>query len=174
MGKVDADVFGFDELQKAMKRCRKQFDVDAEKLLHVMSLRLKKATQEKTPVHEGKYRRKKERTPGSLKKSWSTQQIKEFETKTGTAKVARVRSMDPVAHLVEYGHEQVRGGRIYKNNEKGKGKRKLNKLERKGARITTYKDVPGRHMLEESAMAARKSFEDNAEKLLDEITKEMQ
>lgn len=172
MARAKADIFGFDELQKAMKRSKKQFDSDAEKLLHVMSLRLKKATKEKTPVHEGKYGQGKNRAPGTLKKSWGSQKIKEFETKTGTAKVARVRSRDPVAHLVEYGHEQVRGGGIYKHGKKGK--KKLNRFERFRSGIKTYKDVPGRHMLEESAMAARKSFENNAEKLLNEITKEMQ
>ena len=105
------DVFGFDELEKAMKQCEKNYPSQADAFLMAEGRAVNKRTKSLTPVRTKK-----------LRNSWRTKKVKLY--KGGKVRVVRVQSTAPHAHLVELGHKIVSGGRT---RERG---RKLNRVQR--------------------------------------------
>ncbi len=151
----NVDVFGFDELEKAFKRCESKYPNQADAFLMAQGQAVNKRTKALTPVKTKK-----------LRNSWRLKKVKLY--KGGKVRVVREQSSAPHAHLIEYGHEIVRGG---KTRERG---RKLNRVERSIRGIKSSGRVEGVHMLEKAMSEAQSSFENGAKKLLDSITKDIQ
>ncbi len=95
----NVDVFGFDELEKAMKRCEKNYPNQADAFLMAEGQAVNKKTKSLTPVKTKK-----------LRNSWRLKKVKLY--KSGKVRVVRVQSTAPHAHLIELGHEVVRGGQL--------------------------------------------------------------
>ena len=148
------DVFGFDELEKAFKRCEKRYPNEADALLMAQGQAVNKRTKALTPVRTKK-----------LRNSWRLKKVKLY--KGGKVRVVRIQTTVPHGHLIEMGHEVVSGGRT---RERG---RKLNRVQRSARGITSGGYVEGTHMLEKSIAEARSSFESGAKKLLDSITDDL-
>ena len=149
------DVFGFDELEKAMKQCEKNYPSQADAFLMAEGRAVNKRTKSLTPVRTKK-----------LRSSWRTKKVKLY--KGGKVRVVRVQSTAPHAHLIELGHKIVSGGRT---RERG---RKLNRVQRSARGIKSGGYVQGDFMLEKSMSEAQAKFNSGAEKLLDKITKDIQ
>ena len=151
----NVDVFGFDELEKAFNRVQKKYPDKADAMLMALGQAVNKRTKELTPVRTKK-----------LRKSWRLKKVKLY--KSGTVRVVRVQSTAPHAHLVEYGHEIVKGG---KTRERG---RTLNRVQRSARGITSHGRVEGKYMLEKAMTETRSAFNRDAEKLLDAICEEVE
>lgn len=166
MAKKDVDVFGFDELEKAFNRCKKNYDNDADALLMAQGEQVKKRTKELSPKYKGKIPPSKQGKlhPGQLKRSWRLKPVKEYQN--GRVKVVRIESTAPHAHLIEYGHDIIRGG---KTRVRG---RKLNTVQLSARGIRSYGEVEGRHMLDNAINEARSRFGRSAEKIINGIIKE--
>lgn len=149
------DVFGFDELEKAFKRCEKNYPNQADAFLMAEGQAVNKKTKSLTPVRTKK-----------LRNSWRLKKVKQY--KSGKVRVVRIQSTAPHAHLVELGHEVVSGGRT---RERG---RTLNRVQRSARGIKSGGYVEGKHMLEKSISEARTKFESGAQKMLDRVTKDIQ
>lgn len=151
----NVDVFGFDELEKAFNRVQKKYPDKADAMLMALGQAANKRTKALTPVRTKK-----------LRKSWRLKKVKLY--KSGTVRVVRVQSTAPHAHLVEYGHEIVKGG---KTRERG---RTLNRVQRSARGITSHGRVEGKYMLEKAMTETRSAFNRDAEKLLDAICEEVE
>ena len=132
------DVFGFDELEKAMKQCEKNYPSQADAFLMAEGRAVNKRTKSLTPVRTKK-----------LLNSWRTKKVKLY--KDGKVRVVRVQSTAPHAHLIELGHKIVSGGRT---RERG---RKLNRVQRSARGIKSGGYVQGDFMLEKSMSIQPKS-----------------
>lgn len=147
----NVDVFGFDELQKAFERCEKRYPNQADALLMAQGQAVNKSTKSLTPVRTKK-----------LRNSWRLKKVKVY--KSGKVRVVRVQTTAPHGHLIELGHEIVRGGRT---RERG---RTLNRVQRSARGIKSGGYAEGKHMLEKSISEARTRFEGEAQKMLDRLT----
>ena len=154
MARAKADVFGFDELEKAFKRCEKRYANEADALLMAAGRQVNKKVKSLTPVKTKK-----------LRNSWRLKKVKLY--KGGKVRVVREQSSAPHAHLVELGHEQVNGGRT---RERG---RKLNRLQRSIRGIKSKGRVEGKYMLEKSITEANTTFRSNVEKMMDKLTDDL-
>lgn len=149
------DVFGFDELEKAMKQCEKNYPSQADAFLMAEGRAVNKRTKSLTPVRTKK-----------LLNSWRTKKVKLY--KDGKVRVVRVQSTAPHAHLIELGHKIVKQAA-----ELGKEAENLivySVLQE--AKSGGY--VQWCFMLEKSMSEAQAKFNSGAEKLLDKITKDIQ
>lgn len=154
MARAKADVFGFDELEKSMKRCEKRYPNEADALLMAAGRQVNKKVKSLTPVKTKK-----------LRNSWRLKKVKLY--KGGKVRVVREQSSAPQAHLVELGHEQVSGGRTRVRG------RKLNRLQRSIRGIKTKGRVEGKYMLEKSITEANTTFRSNVEKMMDKLTDDL-
>ena len=154
MARKAVDVFGFDELEKAMKRCEKRYPNEADALLMAAGRQVNKKVKSLTPVKTKK-----------LRNSWRLKKVKLY--KGGKVRVVREQSSAPHAHLIELGHEQVHGGRTRVRW------RKLNRLQRSIRGIQSKGRVEGRFMLKQSISEADTTFRRSVEKMLDSITKDI-
>lgn len=152
---MNSDVFGFDELKKAFERCEKKYPNQADALLMAQGQAVNKKTKSLTPVRTRK-----------LRNSWKLKKVKLY--KGGNVRVVRIQSAAPHAHLIEQGHEIVRGG---KTRERGK---KLNRVQRSARGIKSGGYAEGTHMLEESMSEAKARFEKDVQKMIDNLTREIQ
>lgn len=150
----NVDVFGFDELEKAFKRCEKRYPNQADALLMAQGQQVNKKVKSLTPVKTRK-----------LRNSWRLKKVKLY--KGGKVRVVREQSTAPHGHLIELGHEIVRGGRT---RERG---RKLNRVQRSARGISSGGRVEGTHMLERSLSEARSRFGSEAQKMLDDLTSDL-
>ena len=146
--------FGFDELQKEFSRIEKKYPDKTDAMLMALGRVATSKTKAKTPVGKTK----------KLKGSWKLKKPKKY----GKSRVVRTQSQAPHAHLVELGHEIVCGGRTRKNG------RSLNTLERKVRGIQSKGRVEGKKMLETSFNEMEGTFSKSVEKLLDDLTSEVQ
>ena len=149
------DVFGFEELEKAFKRCEKRYPNEADALLMAAGQQVNKRVKALTPVRTKK-----------LRNSWRLKKVKLY--KGGKVRVVREQTTAPHGHLIELGHEIVRGG---KTRERG---RKLNRVQRSARGIKSGGRVEGIHMLEKSLSEARSRFESDADTMLGRLTKDVQ
>lgn len=154
MARKNVDVFGFDELEKAMKRCEKRYPNQADAFLMAEGQAVNKKTKSLSPVRTKK-----------LRNSWRLKKVKLY--KNGKVRVVRIQSTAPHAHLIELGHEVVRGGRT---RERG---RKLNRVQRSARGIKSDGYVEGKFMLEKSVSEAKASFENGAQKMIDRLTDDL-
>ena len=150
------DVFGFDELVKSFEKMEKKYPDAADRMLATQGRAVTNRLKAITPT--GKTRK--------LKASWRMKAVKVY--KGGKVRVVRVQSEAPHAHLVDQGHEIVRGGSTRKNG------RKLNTVQRAVRGISSGGRVEGKKMLEQAMNEAQARFDRDAEKLLDQLTKEVE
>ena len=150
----NVDVFGFEELEKAFKRCEKRYPNQADALLMAQGQQVNKRVKSLTPIRTKK-----------LRNSWRLKKVKLY--KGGKVRVVREQSTAPHGHLIELGHEIVRGGRT---RERG---RKLNRVQRSARGIKSGGRVEGTHMLEKSISEARSRFESDAQKMIDDLTSDL-
>lgn len=155
MARKQVDVFGFDELEKAFKRCEKKYPDSADAFLMAAGRQTNKHTKQLTPVRTRK-----------LRNSWRLKKVKLY--KSGTVRVVRVQSSAPHAHLVEYGHEIVRGG---KTRERG---RTLNRVQRAARGIKSGGRVKGKAMLETAMNESRARFGRDAQELINKLTRDLE
>jgi len=153
----DKDVFGFEELTKSFQKLEKQYPNKADAMLMAQGRAVTNKTKSNTPVGKTK----------KLKGSWRLKKVKIY--KGGKVRVVRIQSEAPHAHLVEYGHEIVRGGKARDNRG-----RKFNVVQRSVRGIKSGGHVEGNKMLEKSIKEAETRFYKDAEKMLDQLTKEVE
>ena len=146
--------FGFEELEKAFKRIEQKYPNKTDAMLMSMARVGATRIKSKTPVGKTK----------KLKGTWRTKKPKVY----GKARVARMQSASRYAHLVEEGHEIVTGGRGSKNG------RKLNVLQRAIRGVKSGGRTTGRRMISTAMREMEGSFDKSAQKLLDELTREVQ
>lgn len=158
---VEKDLFGFDELEKAFERMEKRYPNQADALLMAQGSQTNKRVKALSPVYTGKIPPKSKIKPGQLKKSWKLQKVKLY--KGGTVRVVRIMSSAPHAHLIEYGHENVRGG-----STRVRGKN-LNRVQRAVRGITSHGRTEGKFILEKAITEAGKRFGRDAQKMLDKL-----
>jgi len=134
-------VFGIEDYNAAVKKIIQVYPEQAAKFLNAQATKLLKKVRERTPVGETK----------KLRRSWRKTKPK---IKGGEMQI-EVRSTTPHAHLIEYGHKMVVGG-------------KLNK----GGKVVGF--VPGRHMLEISFNEYNKEMPFEVERWYNELVKELE
>lgn len=151
---ADDGTFGFEDLQKAFNRIEQKYPNKTDAMLMAMTRVAATRTKSKTPVGKTK----------KLKSTWRTKKPKVY----GKARVARMQSASRYAHLVEDGHEIVTGGRATVRG------RKLNVLQRGIRGVKVKGRTQGAKMIEKSMSEIKSSFDKSAEKLLDDLTREVE
>jgi hypothetical protein len=146
--------FGFEELQKAFNHIEKKYPDKTDAMLMALGRMATSKTKAKTPIGKTK----------KLRGSWRLKKPKRY----GKSRVVRTQSQAPHAHLVELGHEIVRGGKTRKRG------RYLNTMERKVRGIQSKGRVEGKKMLETSFKEMETTFNKSVEKLLDDLTSEVE
>lgn len=150
------DVFGFDELEKAIEKMESKYDEEADAYLAAMANQAAKRLRQISP-----------KVTGNLKKAYGTQRPKEY--KGGTVKVSRVRNRAQHAHLFEYGHKVLTTGG-----------RKLGKLAKynsaglKAMGVKTHGRVEGRFHFDKVWNEMEKRVKPELEKLLKKVTKDLE
>lgn len=151
---AEDSTFGFEDLEKAFKRIEQKYPNKTDAMLMAMARVAANRTKGKTPVGKTK----------KLKGTWRTKKPKVY----GKARVARMQSASRYAHLVEDGHEIVSGGKSTLNG------RKLNALGRKIKGVKVGGRTKGAKMIEQSMSDIESTFDKNAQKLVDDLTREVE
>ena len=152
----DKDVFGFDELAKSFEKMEKKYPSAADRMLAAQGRAVTNKVKSLSPVGKTK----------KLRGSWRMKAVKQY--KGGKVRVVRVQSEAPHGHLVEQGHEIVKGGKA-----RDKRGRKLNTVQRAVRGVSGGGRVEGKKMLERSMNEAQARFDRDAQKLLDQLTNEV-
>lgn len=158
--------FGIEELEKAFNRMSKKYDDKADALLMAQGRVAVNKTKQKTPVGKTK----------KLKGSWRLKAVKEY----GKTKVVRIQTEATHGHLVEQGHEIVsrersrNNGRYATENARLKKTSKLNAAGRKVFGVKSGGRVEGKKMLETTMKEVQANFFQAAEKMLNEVTDEVE
>ena len=151
---ADDGTFGFEDLQKAFNRIEQKYPNKTDAMLMAMTRVAANRTKSKTPVGKTK----------KLKSTWRTKKPKVY----GKARVARMQSASRYAHLVEDGQEIVTGGRATVRG------RKLNVLQRGIRGVKVKGRTQGAKMIEKSMTEIESTFDKSADKLLDDLTREVE
>lgn len=149
------DVFGFEELEKAFDKMSQKYPNQADALLMTAGRTANNRTKQLTPVKTRK-----------LRNSWRLLKVKLY--KGGKVRVVRVQSTAPHAHLVEDGHEIYKGHAGGRSNRQGRLTKLQGRLSVKSGR------VEGKKMLETGLRETNSRFFGGAEKMLDELTREVE
>ena len=152
---MTVDVFGFDELEKAFKRIEQRYPNQADAMLMAQGQAVNKRTKALSPVRTKK-----------LRNSWRLKKVKVY--RGGKVREVRLQTGAPHTHLIELGHEIIRGGRT---RERGRSR---NRVQRSARGIKSGGRVQGVYMLQKSMTEAGILCEQDAKKLLDRLTKEVQ
>ena len=142
----DDGTFGFEDLQKAFNRIEQKYENKTDAMLMAMANTARQRVRSKTPT-------------GKTKKP------KTF----GKARVARVQTENRYGHVVEEGHKVVTGGSTV-----GRNGRKLNVLQRGIRGISVGGKTKAEKMIESTVKELNSAFGKNAEKLLDDLTREVE
>ena len=151
----DDGTFGFEDLQKAFNRIEQKYENKTDAMLMAMANTARQRVRSKTPTGKTK----------KLKGSWRTKKPKTF----GKARVARVQTENRYGHVVEEGHKVVTGGSTI-----GRNGRKLNVLQRGIRGISVGGKTKAEKMIESTVKELNSAFGKNAEKLLDDLTREVE
>lgn len=169
------ELFGIEELEKQFAKTLKKFPDEATALLKTQGEILKKEVVKNTPVLKSK---RSDRKPGQLKKSWRLLTPKVYKTSSGDVTVVRVQSTAPHAHLVEDGHEIVTRERTRSNGRYAKEAVKLGKTSKlkaggkKAFGIKSGGRAKGKNMLKNAQKKVQNSFFREAERMLENLTKD--
>ena len=151
---ADDYTFGFEDLEKAFKRIEQKYPNKTDAMLMSMAKVAANRTKSKTPVGKTK----------KLKSTWRTKKPKVY----GKARVARMQSASRYAHLVEDGHKVVSGGKSTLNG------RQLNALGRKIKGVKVGGKTKGAKMIQSAVKDIESTFDKNAQKLVDDLTREVE
>ena len=149
MKMADDGTFGFDDLEKAFKKAVNKYPEKSDALLMAGARLAQSKTKTDTPVGKTK----------KLRSSWRVKPPKSY----GQSRVVRVQSQATHAHLVELGHQIVRGGKLRK------GGRELNVVQRAVRGITVGGRVEGKFMLEKAMKGVTTSFDKDVDTMLDKL-----
>lgn len=149
------DIFGLEELEKTFNRMSDKYEDRVDALLMAQGRTATNRVKSKTPVGKTK----------KLKGSWKLKKVKKYGP-NGTIRVVRIQTEVSYGHLVEDGHEIIRGGKTRR------GGRTLNAVQRAARGIKSGGRVEGKEMLKSTMKELQSGFFSAAEKLLDDITKE--
>lgn len=158
--------FGVDELEKAFIRMGKKYDDKVDALLMAQGRVVTNKTKARTPTGKTK----------KLKGSWRLKPVKEY----GKTKVVRIQSQAPHAHLVEQGHKIVTRERSRTNGRYAKEAVKLGKTSKltaggkKAFGVKSGGRVEGKKMLEDTMKEYESKFFSQAQKILNDITSEVE
>jgi hypothetical protein len=97
--------------------------------------------------------------------------VKNF--KGGKVKTVRVQTASPYGHLINDGFKVVAAGRATTRGAFG-GETRVRVYRNRERADATDKKVEGRHMLEDALKEAESRFDRDAQKLLDQLTKEVE
>lgn len=160
------DVFGFDELQKSLKRLEKKIPDKTDRILTAYARAAQKRAKELAPVYGGTYRgSKSKQKPGDLKRKIRSLRLKEY--KGGQIKVARIETKDPKGHLIEDGHE------IYRvQNKTGKKIKDLGLITRAAAGVTHHGRTREFKMIETAVKEADSAYRSDVRKALEQAIDE--
>ncbi|MCR4719693.1 MAG: HK97 gp10 family phage protein [Firmicutes bacterium] len=147
--------FGFEDLERAFKKTVSKFDSKSDAMLMAMTNVARARVRANTPTNR----------TNKLKGSWRTKKPKVY----GKARVARIQSQNRYAHTVEEGHNIVSGGATV-----GRNGRRLNIVQQRVRGISVGGRTRPVKMIEKSMKELKSAFGKNAEKLLDELTREVQ
>lgn len=147
--------FGFEDLERAFKKTVSKFDSKTDAMLMAMTNVARSRIRANSP--SGKTRK--------LVGSWRTKKPKVY----GRARVARVQSQNRYAHTVEEGHNVVSGGSTV-----GRNGRRLNVIQRRVRGVSVGGRTQAVKMIDKSMRELKSAFGKNANKLLDDLTKEVQ
>ena len=154
MAKNDG-TFGFEDLEKAFKKAEQKFPNKTDAMLMSLTRVAATGTKGRTPIGKTK----------KLKSSWRTKKPKKY----GNTRVARMQSNSRYAHLVEDGHQNVKGG-----SSRGKNGRTLNTIQRSARGIKSKGKTEGKHMIADTMKAMESTFDRDAKKLLNDLTNEVE
>ena len=161
MAAKNKDVFGFDELQKSLKRLEKKIPDKTERILTAYAKAAQKRAKELTPVYGGTYRgNKSKQKPGDLKRKIRSLRLKEY--KGGQIKVARVETKDPKGHLIEDGHE------IYHSSSKVGKVSKMSRQQYRRAGVSHHGRTKPYKMIETAVQEAGKAYLSDIKKALEQ------
>jgi len=152
----DYNIFGFEELTASFRKLEAKYPNQADAMLMAQGKAVADKTKSLSPVGKTK----------KLRGSWRVKKPKLY--KNGTVRVVRVQSQAPHAHLVEQGHQIVRGGKTRVSG------RTLNRVQRSVRGIQSGGRVEGKKMLEKSIREAESRFYRDAEKMLDVLTNDIE
>ena len=175
----EVDVFGIDELAVIFEKMQPRFEYKGEAFIATATRQLKKRTKQRTVMRKGiRLYKGKPRKP--LRQTWREKRPKKYERGDREAIVGLVYNEASHGHLYEYGHEMVtrarsRGtdGRFESDNKRIRVSR-LNALQRYGYGVKKHGRVEGKHPLKKSADEMDERVLKGAEKILDEITKDVE
>ena len=188
MAKNDG-TFGFEDLQRAFNRIEQKYENKTDAMLMAMANVTRQRVRSKTPTGKTK----------KLKGSWRTKRPKSY----GKARVARVQTENRYGHVVEEGHIVVtKSAHSFRSKSSessyapllllspkthaflgtpytggstiGRNGRKLNVLERGIRGISVGGKTKAEKMIENTVNELNSTFEKNAKKLLDDLTKEVE
>ena len=163
------DIFGLEELEKAFNRLGDKYEDKVDALLMAQGRTATNRVKAKTP--KGKTKK--------LKGSWRLKKVKRYGA-DGAVRVVRIQTEAPHGHLVEDGHKIVTRERSRSNGRYAKESVKLgktSKLKAGGEKAFGVKSggrVDGKEMLKSTMKELQSGFFSAAEKLLEEITKEVE
>lgn len=146
--------FGFENLEKAFKKTVSKYENKTDAMLMAMTNVARSRVRAYTPSDKTR----------KLKGSFRTKKPKTY----GKARVARVESLNRYAHVVEEGHNVVKGGSTV-----GRNGRQLNIIQRTVRGVSVNGKTKAVKMIEKAMKELRSTFGKNAEKLLDDLTKEL-
>ena len=144
MARKSKDVLGIDELIKTFDKMESRFESKATAMLAAQTRQAKKRVKQQTPVSNKKHKGGKDKP---LKQTWKEKKPKEYQN--GKYVVGMVYNNAPHGHLYEDGHRLIVRGR-----EIGR--------------------VEGRKVLKKTMDEVNDRVLKDAEKILDEITKDVQ
>ena len=153
----DKDVFGFDELAKTFEKMEKKYPNAADAMLAAQGRAVTNKVKSITPIGKTK----------KLKGSWRLKAVKLYQG--GKVRVVRIQTQASHGHLVEQGHKIVRGGK-----SRSRDGRKLNTVQQAVRGVKSGGRVEGQKMLEKSMKEAQARFDRDAQKLFDQLTKEVE
>lgn len=176
MARKSKDVLGIDELIKTFDKMESRFESKATAMLAAQTRQAKKRVKQQTPVSNKKHKGGKDKP---LKQTWKEKKPKEYQN--GKYMVGMVYSDANHAHLYELGHEMVTRTRTrgadgrYKKEKSKMGKlANANFFKKRNFKAKKVGFVPGNYVLAGSLEQAEARWGNSVEKILDEITKDVQ
>lgn len=155
MARQQKDVFGFDELEKALLKMESRYEDSADIMLATFAEQTKKRARQKTT-----------RVTGELRRKWSVKKPKGY--KNDKVKVSVLLNKAPHGHLYEDGHRMITGG---KARVRGKN---LTERQLQAQGIKNHGRVPGRKVLQTTFAQSRREFQNKARVLLIKMVDEVQ
>lgn len=159
------DVFGFEELEKALDKMRDKYPSEVDAVLSSIASQAAKRLRQVAPVNKNSAKK----TGKSIKKSYRAKKPKTYNPGGHDVSVSYIENNAPHFHLVELGHDVYTTG--------GRAIGKVTRYNRAGLRamgVKKHNRVEGRFTFPKVWKEIGEKVMPEIQKCLDEITKEMQ